>query len=293
MSWRTVIISNPAKLDTRMGYLVIRGQETHRILLDEIETLIIEDPSVSFTGCLMESLIANKTKVIFCDSKRNPVGEVLPHHGSHDSSGKLRTQIGWTDDIKAIIWREIITEKIRKQADFLKEIGKGKEAELLLSYIGQVELYDATNREGHAAKVYFNALFGMAFTRSADIPTNAALNYGYSIILSACNREISANGYLTQLGIFHRNMFNHYNLGCDLMEPFRILVDRMVYYDQPTQFGTEEKHKLWDLVNQDFFIDGYRQNLSNTIKVYVKSALDAINDQDPSKIKFFEILSKT
>ena len=34
----------------------------------------------------------------------------------------------------------------------------------------------------HAAKVYFNALFGMDFTRSADIPVNAALNYGYTNI---------------------------------------------------------------------------------------------------------------
>ena len=51
---------------------------------------------------------------------------------------------------------------------------------------------DSTNREGHAAKVYFNALFGMSFTRSADTPVNAALNYGYSIILSAFNREVAA-----------------------------------------------------------------------------------------------------
>lgn len=46
---------------------------------------------------------------------------------------------------------------------------------MLNEYIGQVELADASNREGHAAKVYFNALFGMDFTRSADIPVNAAL----------------------------------------------------------------------------------------------------------------------
>ncbi len=119
-------------------------------------------------------------------------------------------------------------EKIRQQRQFLSERGKEKEAELLSEYIQEVQWYDETNREGHAAKVYFNALFGMDFSRSQDNNINAALNYGYSIILSAFNREITSNGYLTQLGLYHNNMFNQFNLGSDLMEPFRILVDRMV-----------------------------------------------------------------
>ena len=41
------------------------------------------------------------------------------------------------------------------------------------------------------AKVYFNGLFGMEFTRSADTVTNSALNYGYALLLSVFNREIS------------------------------------------------------------------------------------------------------
>ena len=240
MSWRTVIITNQCKLDHKMGYLVVRADETKRIFLDEIAILVIENPAVSLTGCLLEALTEKKIKVVFCDSKRSPIAELIPFHGSHDSSLKIRRQAAWTDDIKAAVWREIITEKIRRQAAFLKKLGKDREQKLLTSYIGQVELLDATNREGHAAKVYFNALFGMDFTRSADLPINAALNYGYSLILSAFNREIAANGYLTQLGIFHDNMFNHFNLSCDLMEPFRILVDREVCAMKITSFDKEE-----------------------------------------------------
>lgn len=287
MSWRTVIISTQSKLDYKMGYMVVRGMETHRILIDEIAILLIENPAVSLTGCLIEALIEKKVKVIFCDSKRNPTAELVPHHGSHDSSEKIRQQMKWSDDIKAIIWREIIAEKIRKQAEFLTELGKNKEAALLSSYIGQVEMLDTTNREGHAAKVYFNALFGMNFTRSAVSPINAALNYGYSMILSAFNREIAANGYLTQIGIFHGNMFNHYNLGSDLMEPFRILVDRLVREDCPEEFGKNEKHEMWRLLEQQVIIDGFQQMLSNAIKIYTKSVFDAINDEDAFKIKFY------
>ena len=64
---------------------------------------------------------------------------------------------------------------------------------MLDSYVGQIEFQDTTNREGHAAKVYFNALFGKDFTRSSEVPLNAALDYGYSILLSAFNREVAAN----------------------------------------------------------------------------------------------------
>ena len=55
MSWRTVIITTRCKLDLKMGYMVIRGEDTKRIFLDEIAVLLIENPAVSFTGCLLEA----------------------------------------------------------------------------------------------------------------------------------------------------------------------------------------------------------------------------------------------
>ena len=76
MSWRTVVISNRCKLDYRMGYMVVRSEETKRIFIDEIAVLVIENPAVSFTGCLMEKPVESKIKVIFCDSRRNPVSEL-------------------------------------------------------------------------------------------------------------------------------------------------------------------------------------------------------------------------
>ena len=286
MSWRTVIISNQCKLDCKMGYLVVRGEDVKRVFLDELAILVIENPAVSLTGCLIEALTEKKVKTIFCDSKRSPTSELVPYHGSHDSSMKIRRQISWSDETKADVWREIITEKIRKQSDFLLELEKTREYELLSGYIGQVEGLDATNREGHAAKVYFNALFGMKFTRGAENPTNAALNYGYGIILSAFNREIASMGYLTQLGIFHDNMFNHFNLSCDLMEPYRIFVDRKVYDMKPEKFDKEEKHAMWMILNETVMIDGSHQTLLNSIKIYTRSVFEAMNDADTSEILF-------
>lgn len=289
MSWRTVVIQGRCKLDYRLGYMVIRGREIKRVFLDEIAILLIESPTVSITGSLIEALTEKKIKVIFCDTKRNPVSELIPHHGCHDSSERIRKQIQWTDEIKERVWSSIIRDKIGKQADFLEELNRTEESGLLRQYISQVAPGDATNREGHAAKVYFNALFGMRFTRGADHPINYALNYGYSIILSIVNREISAYGCLTQLGIFHNNQFNHFNLGCDLMEPFRILVDRCVVEMNPVQFSIAEKHSILDILNQEVFIDRSRQTVLNAVKIYVRNVINVLNENRDDEISSYRL----
>ena len=287
MSWRTVIITGRCKLDFKMGYLVVRGEQTTRVFLDEVAILVIENPALSLTGCLIEALTEKKIKVIFCDSKRSPAAELVPCHGSHDSSLKIRTQAAWSADIKAAVWREIISEKIRRQAGLLCELSHTREAELLSSYIPHVELMDSTNREGHAAKVYFNALFGMEFSRGAgEGPVNAALNYGYSLLLSAFNREVTACGYLTQLGLFHDNVFNHFNLSCDLMEPFRPLVDMHVAAAPPAALEPEEKRRLLALLHAPVRIAQSEQTVLNAIRIYARSVFDALDAGEAARIRF-------
>lgn len=286
MSWRTVVISHSAKLDYQMGFLVVRGMETKKIHLGEIQTLIIASTSVSLTVALLSELTKQKIKVIFCDNKANPSSELIPYYGSHDTSIKIRRQMEWTKEIKSEIWTEIVAEKIRQQAYHL-ETNQLVEADLLHQYVEEIQPGDSSNREGHAAKVYFNALFGKDFTRTADNSFNASLNYGYAILLASFNREIVANGYLTQIGLFHDNMFNQFNLASDLMEPFRPIVDRWVKENKPIQFEHEEKMKLLGLLQKEFIIGNRKEILSNAISIYCKSVFDAINDKDASLIKFY------
>ena len=263
MSWRTVVISHTAKLDYQIGYLVVRGQETIKIHLSEIGILVVESTAVSMTAYLLSELVKKKIKVIFCDEKRNPSSELIPYYGSHDTS-----------------------VKIRRQTELLEQYGK-TEAELLYQYINEIELGDVTNREGHAAKVYFNALFGKDFTRTEECPINAALNYGYALILSCFNREIVSNGYITQIGLFHDNMFNPYNLSSDLMEPYRVVVDRMVRGRRWKKFGSEEKHEMLQVLNQEVILERKKECVINAIKIYTKSVFDALNDKDISLIRFY------
>ena len=274
MSWRIVVISKRAKLDLQLGQMVVRGEEVTKIVLSEISTILIESTAVSLTASLIAELAKRKIKVIFCDEKKNPSCELVNYYGSHDTSNK--------------VWTEIVSEKIRKQKELLELLGK-EESDLLESYLKEIAWNDGTNREGHAAKVYFNALFGLEFTRTEDNLINAALNYGYSIILSAFTREIVANGYITQLGVFHDNMFNQFNLASDLMEPFRILVDRQVLTMKLEQFEHEEKMQLVNVLNQEVQIDGKIQYVNNAIKIYCKSIFDALSGDDSSLIRFYRI----
>ena len=289
MSWRTVVVTGCAKLDYKMDYLVVRKQDqVSRVHLSEIGLLMIESTAVSLTAALLCELMKKKVKVIFCDEQHNPHSELLPYYGSHDTSIKLKKQIHWKDSIKEMVWTEIIAEKIRKQAQHLAEKKYTAQADMLVQYGKELEAADATNREGHAAKVYFNALFGMNFTRSEGNSINAALNYGYGIILSCFNREIVASDYMTQLGLFHDNMFNQFNFASDLMEPFRVLVDRKVVDMMPAKFEREERMELIYLLQDRVEIEGKSNFVNNAVKIYCRSVFDALNEGDISLLKFYK-----
>lgn len=283
------MVSSRCKLDTKMGYMVIRGEEVQRIFLDEIAMVIIENPAVAMTGCLLSELMERKIKVIFCDSKHLPQGELVPYYGSHDTSRKIRAQIAWTEDVKGMVWSTIVAEKIRQQACFLAQLGNDAEAQMLYGYIEEMEFQDASNREGHAAKVYFNAVFGMDFTRRSDHPANGVLNYGYSILMSAFTREIVACGYQTQLGLHHENVFNRFNLSSDLMEPFRILVDREVKKLDNPELTKESKRVMANLLHSQIRIDGTKQTVLSAIGIYVRSVFQALQKEDVNLMKFYDV----
>lgn len=289
MSFRLVVISSRAKLDYKLDYLVIRQEFETRIHISEISVLMIENTAVSLTAYLLSELIKNKVKIVFCDEKRNPSSELVSLYGSYDSSLKVWMQVNWKTQAKEAVWTEIVREKIQQQALVLKT-QKMDSSEMLKTYANELVHYDTTNREGHAAKVYFNSLFGKDFSRSVDNPVNSCLNYGYSLLLSLFNREICANGYLTQLGLFHSSCLNFFNLSCDLMEPFRPLVDAMVIEMNKNgleSFGKEEKHHMLSLFDSTLIIRKRKQTLINSVRVYCKSIFDAINNEDISQIDFY------
>lgn len=289
MSFRTVMITENAYLSYKNGYLQIRrSDDLKQIHITEIDNLLIDSTMTSISSYLLCELIKSKVKIIFCDEKRNPYGELIPYYASYNNSKKINIQIKWDEDTKKNVWQEIIRYKIINQAQILLNFEKDG-YDKLIEYSLSIEEDDKTNREGHAAKVYFNSLFGKGFSRNQENDINAALNYGYSIILSSINKEIVNNGYLTQIGIKHKNEFNNYNLSCDFMEPFRPLIDKYVYNNKDREFNSKYKQEIVNLLNERYIYNNKQFYLSDIIKFFTRNILECLEKNNLSNLKGFNI----
>ncbi len=284
MGFRIVIVNSKSKLESRLNYLVVRGECEKKIYIHEINPLIIQNTAVSLTAALLSVLIENRVKVIFCDEKCNPQAELIPYCGAHNTSKRYKWQFSWKEEIKSQIWQVIIRQKISNQAALLERLGFVDEARLLYGYSQDVQSGDTTNREGHAAKVYFNCILPENTSRRDGGFVNSCLNYGYAVLLSAFNREISAAGLLTQLGIWHDNEFNAFNLSCDLMEPFRTVVDDTALSIEA--YDKNFKHKMANILNYSVVIAGQNTTLDIAIRRYIRSVLKAIYTDDVSQISY-------
>lgn len=278
MSFRTIVISKSSKISYKNRFLVVKQElEEKYIHLSEIDTVIIDSISVSISAYLLKELSDSKINVIFCDEKHNPYGELLPLSRRCNTSKKIIEQTKWTIKQKDTIWMNIVKNKILNQTILLQKINSSN-FKVLSNYVKEVIIGDKTNREGHAAKIYFKDLFGKEFIRHNDDNINSALNYGYAILLSTINKEIVNNGCLTQLGIHHKNEFNEFNLTCDLIEPFRVIIDKFVYNNLDKKFDTDYKLDLVNLFNQRFRYNKKMYILKDIIEMYVKNTLDCLFD---------------
>ncbi|MCL2556535.1 MAG: type II CRISPR-associated endonuclease Cas1 [Firmicutes bacterium] len=270
MSFRTVVVKSRAKIETRLNWLLIRGEEEKWVHLGEIGTLIIESTACAITAQALCELVKNNTSIIFCDEKHLPYGQLALLYGNHLTSGQVKRQSQWSDLLKAKAWQEIIKQKIEWQKCLLIKYDRYEAANLLSQYIEEVEDGDKTNREGHAAKVYFNALLGQDFGRRTEQEINSALNYGYAILLSSVSREIVAAGYITQVGIHHINEFNQFNLASDIMEAFRPLVD--AYALSISDFDNF-KSRMTAVLTSKIRISDKEHYLDSGIRIYVRNVL--------------------
>jgi len=248
------------------------------IHLSEIDVILLETTDITITTMLIKRIVDEKILLIFCDDKRLPIAKILPFYGRHDSSLQLAKQLSWSDDIKSWIWTEIIGQKILNQSTHLKNQGFFEKEQAILALYNNLQKYDPTNREGHAARIYFNTLFGNQFSRSQDNDINAALNYGYTLLMSMFAREIVCSGCMTQFGLKHANQFNDFNLASDLMEPFRIIIDQIVFDNKNKEFK-QIKIQLFSIFSNTYLYNGKEMYLTNIISDYTKKAIKTLNNE--------------
>lgn len=289
MGFRTVIITQHCKCSYKNDYMVIRGENLQTIHLSEINTVIFDTTAVSVSSYLLSEFMRWKINLIICDEQHNPCGEVLPLYANYHSVKNINSQINWKKQDTDAMWTRIIYEKISNQAKLLKKYNK-EEYQLLERYLLELEFGDSTNREGHAAKVYFNALFGKDFSRKQENEINAALNYGYSLLLSTVNKEVVASGYLTQIGICHKSEFNIFNLSCDIMEPFRVMVDDIVMANMPVIFDSDMKYELLKIFSKTIYANNTEYYFNSAIALYTKNILKFLSKGNTEEMEFFSVI---
>ncbi|MCS9997248.1 type II CRISPR-associated endonuclease Cas1 [Weissella confusa] len=279
MGFRTIVINAHSKLSYKNNHLVYKSiEDTQMIHVSEIDVMICETTDIVISTMLINKLIEAGVLLIMCDAKRLPNSMVMPYYGRHDTSLQIQKQVEWKLEDKEKIWTDIITQKISNQAALLRKVRFDDIATDILNAITQLELNDPANVEGHAARTSFNTLFGNDFVRDEVTEVNKGLDYGYTLILSLFAREIVKCGCLTQLGIKHTNQYNQFNLASDLMEPFRVLVDEIVY-DNKSEAFPRIKRELFTLFSETYRYNGSDMYLTNIISDYVKKVLDCLHGE--------------
>ena len=231
MAYRTVVIKNSEKLSLKLDNLIVRKEgENFSIPLVDIENIILEGDYTVITSRILAQLAKFNIALIVCDNKFMPCGFYLNYGQYHRSAKRAQWQSNWKDLLKLNAWTEIVTQKISNQIDVAKYLNISLDRiDIMQEFKENILLGDESNREGHVAKVYFNSIYGVGFSREDNTLPNICMNYGYSIIRGQIARSVVSFGLIPSLGIFHKNEYNSFNLVDDLMEPFRPLMDAYIY----------------------------------------------------------------
>lgn len=229
---RTLVISSPMILSLKNQQLVLAYKDSpddkRTVPIEDVGVVLLENQQTNITLPLLNALTENEVQVVICNSKGMPNAMIQSMNSNNLQGETLRNQISCGEVLKKQIWKQIVEAKIRNQASMLNSIGE--DGNVLKPFYTNVRSGDVDNREGIAARIYFQRLFGGSFVRNRDEPgINALLNYGYSVLRAATCRAIVSSGLLPAIGIYHHNRSNAYPLADDLMEPFRPFVDATVY----------------------------------------------------------------
>ncbi len=278
MGFRNVLISEESVLKIKLGSLIVLqvDKEEIQIPINDINSIVIDNLDTTLTTRLMEELAKNNVTVILCDKEHLPRGIYLGMNIHTRTTKVIKKQMALDEQIKGQLWQYIVKVKIRNQTMLIQENCNNNEETIktLVNYYKEVELFDKTNREAHSAKAYFIKLFGKNFKRDDDdILINSALNYGYAIVRAHIARLCVAYGLNTNIGIFHKNEYNHFNLVDDLIEPFRPIVDKLAIeiMKDAKFFMSHHRKNLICIVDHKIMYKNKKVYLANALEEYVAS----------------------
>ena len=228
---QTLFFTTPVSLSLKYNQIEIRYKDVEEVItrpIEDVGVVIVENQMVHFTVPLLNALADNNVAVIFCNVQCMPNTMLMPLESNTIQQEVYRFQIEASLPTKKRIWKDIIEYKIRNQAALLDRLGH--DGKVLKPYYMNVLSGDSDNREGLAAKIYWQEMYGRQFNRNRNgEEPNSLLNYGYAILRAAVARALLGSGLFPAFGLFHRNRYNAFPLADDIMEPYRPFVDYAVY----------------------------------------------------------------
>lgn len=273
MGYRSIVISSSVRISVKNEQLVIEGEATGSVPIEDIRTLLIESRAATVTTYALSALSEAGVCVYLCDDKHLPCAVLQPLGRYSRQKKRLFTQLEQSKPHLKRLWQSVVISKIQNQARCLELCGAdaeqhGKVARLAFT----VQSGDVTNVEGQAAALYFPCLFGKGFSRGEETPVNAALNYGYAIVRGYIARSLADHGFEPCLGIHHHSELNNYNLADDLIEPFRPLVDLFVFRHMPEEeLSPADKKELCNILNYELLSGGEHHSAAYAIERLVYS----------------------
>lgn len=176
----------------------------------------------------------------------------------------------------------IVENKISNQIELLDRIRK-KDLTLKKTIIdlreyksrlikNGIDLKDMLGIEGICAKLYFSKIFSECNwkarrPRVKEDSLNCLLDIGYTFLFSFIEALLSCYGFDLYKGVYHREFYNRKSLVCDLMEPFRCIID----------FKIRKMFNLKQIKNEDFTIIQGRYNLfGGSASPYLSLIMEAI-----------------
>jgi len=266
----------PAYVSVNNGLLTLEIQDNPanpsprvQVPPGEVAAVVAAHYAVTFTREAVALLADHGAQLVVCDKRGLPAAMLLPLRGFHQPALRLAAQAAAKQPLRKRLWRQIIRAKVRGQAAMLLAL-TGDDAGLA-AMATQVKSGDSGNVEGLAARIYWRRLFGDEFRRDPDgIDHNRFLNYGYGILRAATCRAICAAGLHPGLGLHHHHRANPFCLADDLMEPFRPLVDEIVFQLWTEQRAMAEltpelKKRLLTILNTRLSVGGEARGLFDVL----------------------------
>ncbi len=250
------IASDNQRLSVYHGFLRLEKEgRTTDLPLNGICALIVTAHQVVYTQNLLQRLCEENIPLIILGKNFLPNGLLLSCLGHVKQTEIQHLQIEQSLPLRKKIWQHIVQEKIKNQSRVLTLFQK----ENPIAHTHKFVLSgDTDNKEGYAARIYFKSLFGDAFVRDRETPgINAFLNYGYAVVRAALARYVIAAGLNPAFGVEHHNKLNPFCLVDDLIEPFRPLVDVIVYryvlaHDSLETLLPQHKKQFAELLTRSF-----------------------------------------